>query len=86
MHTHHSGNTTIYPLNLIMKEAPAARDRDGFLSELHAGRVRVGGRHGNFFTMASDMLRLTPASMWIAPLGWHSPRSTGVVTRSCWRV
>jgi predicted metal-dependent phosphoesterase TrpH len=39
-------------------EAPAARDRDGFLIELHAGRVRVGGRHGNFFTMASDMLRL----------------------------
>jgi predicted metal-dependent phosphoesterase TrpH len=39
-------------------EAPAARDRDGFLRELHAGRVRVGGRHGNFFTMASDMLRL----------------------------
>ena len=39
-------------------EAPAARNRDEFLAELHAGRVRVGGRHGNFFTMASDMLRL----------------------------
>ena len=39
-------------------EAPAARNRDEFLAELHAGRVRVGGRHGNLFTMASDMLRL----------------------------
>jgi hypothetical protein len=39
-------------------EAPAARSREDFLTELHAGRVRVGGRHGNFFTMASDMLRL----------------------------
>lgn len=39
-------------------EAPAAVDRDSFLVELHAGRVRVGGRHGNYFTMASDMLRL----------------------------
>ena len=84
MHTHHSGNTTIYPLNLIMKEAPAARDRDGFLSELHAGRVRVGGRHGNFFTMATDMLRLR--LLCGSRLAWHSPRSTGVVTRSCWRV
>jgi hypothetical protein len=39
-------------------EAPAARNREEFLTELHAGRVRVGGRHGNFFTMASDLLRL----------------------------
>lgn len=39
-------------------EAPAARNREEFLAELHAGRVRVGGRHGNFFTMASDMMRL----------------------------
>ena len=39
-------------------EAPAARNRDEFLTELHAGRVRVGGQHGNFFTMASDMMRL----------------------------
>jgi predicted metal-dependent phosphoesterase TrpH len=39
-------------------EAPAARDRAQFLVELHAGRVRVGGRQGNYFTMASDMLRL----------------------------
>jgi predicted metal-dependent phosphoesterase TrpH len=39
-------------------EAPNARNREEFLAELHAGRVRVGGRQGNYFTMASDMLRL----------------------------
>jgi predicted metal-dependent phosphoesterase TrpH len=39
-------------------EAPAATDRGTFLVELHAGRVFVGGRQGNYFTMASDMLRL----------------------------
>ena len=38
--------------------APAATHREEFLAELHAGRVRVAGRQGNFFTMASDMLRL----------------------------
>jgi len=39
-------------------EALDARSRSEFLTELHAGRVRVGGRQGSYFTMASDMLRL----------------------------
>ncbi|MGE3402991.1 MAG: PHP-associated domain-containing protein [Vicinamibacterales bacterium] len=39
-------------------EAPWATTRESFLGELHAGRVRVGGRQGHYFTMASDMLRL----------------------------
>lgn len=39
-------------------EAPSARTREEFLIELHAGRVRVGGRQGNYFAMAFDMLRL----------------------------
>ena len=39
-------------------EAPSATTREEFMTELHAGRVRVGGRQGNYFTMASDMLRL----------------------------
>lgn len=39
-------------------EAPRATTREEFLTELHAGRVVVGGRQGNYFTMASDMLRL----------------------------
>jgi hypothetical protein len=33
-------------------------DRESFIDELHAGRVSVGGRQGNYFTMASDVLRL----------------------------
>ena len=39
-------------------EAPGARTRAAFMEALFAGRVVVGGRHGSFFTMASDMLRL----------------------------
>lgn len=39
-------------------EAPGATTREEFLDALHAGRVQVGGRQGNYFTMASDMLRL----------------------------
>ena len=39
-------------------EVPGATTREEFLAALHAGRVKVGGRQGNYFTMASDMLRL----------------------------
>jgi len=38
-------------------EAPRATDRASFLRELRAGRVTAGGRHGHYFTMASDILR-----------------------------
>lgn len=40
-------------------DAPGANTREAFLEALHAGKVTVGGREGNYFTMASDMLRLT---------------------------
>lgn len=40
-------------------EAPHATTRDEFLDELHAGRVRVGGRQGNVLTMSSDVIRMT---------------------------
>ena len=36
-----------------------ARNREEFLFELRQGRVRVEGREGNFFTLASDILRIT---------------------------
>jgi predicted metal-dependent phosphoesterase TrpH len=39
-------------------EAPNARTREEFLTELHAGRVRAGGRQGNGLTMASDIVRI----------------------------
>lgn len=40
-------------------EAPHATTREEFLDELHAGRVRVGGRQGSVFTMSSDVIRMT---------------------------
>ena len=59
-------------------EAPSATTREEFMSELHAGRVRVGGRQGNYFTMASDMLRLASgfyvdrfALLARSPLNWR---------------
>lgn len=39
-------------------DAPHAHTREEFLVELHAGRVQAGGRHGNYLTMASDILRI----------------------------
>lgn len=59
-------------------EAPRATTREEFLTELHAGRVTVGGRQGHYFTMASDMLRLA-AGFYVervsllarAPLSWR---------------
>jgi len=36
-----------------------ARNREEFLRELWRGKVRVEGRQGNYFTLASDILRLT---------------------------
>jgi predicted metal-dependent phosphoesterase TrpH len=39
-------------------EVDGARTREEFLAGLGAGRVRVGGREGNYFTMASDIVRI----------------------------
>lgn len=39
-------------------EAPHATTRAEFLTELHAGRVRVAGRQGSYLTMASDIMRI----------------------------
>jgi predicted metal-dependent phosphoesterase TrpH len=36
-----------------------ATTRDEFMAGLRAGRARVEGRHGNYFTMASDMMRIS---------------------------
>ena len=59
-------------------EVPGARTRDEFLAGLRAGHVAVGGRQGNYFTMASDMLRLAA--------GWYEHRARRFVQRPlCWR-
>jgi hypothetical protein len=59
-------------------EAPRACCRTSFLAELRAGRVTAGGRHGHYFTMASDIVRFATslASEQVAalrrrPLAWQ---------------
>lgn len=44
-------------IGLTWLEAPAATCRASFMQELRAGRVQVGGQHGHYFTMASDIIR-----------------------------
>ena len=39
-------------------EAEGARNRAEFMDALREGRVKVGGQHGHYFTMASDIVRL----------------------------
>jgi predicted metal-dependent phosphoesterase TrpH len=59
-------------------EAPRATGRASFLRELRAGRVVAGGRHGHYFTMASDILRFAGslaaeqvAGLRRRPLAWQ---------------
>ena len=60
-------------------EAPHATTRDEFLTELHAGRVKVHGREGNYLTMASDIIRIATGfyqerigDLARKPLNWRS--------------
>lgn len=54
-----SDSHTMRGIGRTWVEAPFAATREEFLDELHAGRVRVGGRQGSVFTMASDVMRMT---------------------------
>jgi predicted metal-dependent phosphoesterase TrpH len=45
-------------IGLTYMVAPQARTREEFMTELRHGRVSVEGRHGHYFTMASDIIRL----------------------------
>jgi predicted metal-dependent phosphoesterase TrpH len=54
-------------------EAPHATTREQFLTELAAGRVRVHGREGHYFTMASDIVRIAS--------GFYAERLGDVVRR-----
>jgi hypothetical protein len=56
-----SGSRTHRGIGRTWVEVPHASNREEFLQGLHAGRVRVGGRQGHGFTMASDVLRLALA-------------------------
>src|SRR5262245_52370570 len=44
-------------IGLTWTEVPGSRTKEEFLTGLRAGRAVAGGRHGNYFTMASDILR-----------------------------
>jgi hypothetical protein len=44
-------------IGLSWTEVPGAASREEFLDGLRAGRVRVGGRHGSYGTMQSDVAR-----------------------------
>jgi predicted metal-dependent phosphoesterase TrpH len=59
-------------------EVDGAHTRAEFLAGLRAGRVRVGGRQGNYFTMASDIARIAAA--------FHQACARGFVERPLdWR-
>ncbi len=69
-------------------EAPHARTREDFLTELRAGRVRVHGRQGHYFTMASDIIRIASSfyresliDCVTKPLDWrtHAVMAGGLV-------
>jgi predicted metal-dependent phosphoesterase TrpH len=53
-----SDSHTLRGVGRTYVEAPHASTREDFLTELRAGRVVVHGRQGNYFTMASDIVRV----------------------------
>ncbi|MGE3273863.1 MAG: PHP-associated domain-containing protein [Vicinamibacterales bacterium] len=60
-------------------EVPGAATREAFMRGLWEGRTVVGGRHGSYFTMASDMLRFAA--------GFYQERVGNVVRRPLdWRA
>ena len=46
-------------IGLTWTDVPGARTREEFICGLWEGRTRVGGRHGSYATMASDVFRFT---------------------------
>ena len=64
---------TPYAIGRTWVDAPAATTRAGFMRELRAGRVRVGGEHGGYYRMAHDIVR--------AAAGFYSERFHLVLER-----
>src|SRR5262249_16619214 len=54
-----SDSHTTRGIGLTWIDAPHATTREQLLVEVRAGRVQTGGRQGNVFTMASDVVRMT---------------------------
>lgn len=70
-------------------EAPYATTKEEFLTELHAGRVKVHGREGNWLTMSSDIVRVASSfyresvtDVAARPLSWrcHAVLATGLAS------
>ena len=47
---------TPYAIGRTWVDAPAATTRAGFMRELRAGRIRVGGEHGGYLRLATDIV------------------------------
>ena len=47
---------TPYAIGRTWVDAPAATTRAEFMRELRAGRIRVGGEHGGYFRLATDIV------------------------------
>lgn len=58
-------------IGLTWTEVPGSTTREEFMVGLRAGRAVVGGRHGNYFTLAEDML-------WFAA-GFYSERFASLI-------
>jgi predicted metal-dependent phosphoesterase TrpH len=70
-------------------DAPHATTKEEFLTELHAGRVKVHGRQGNWLTMSSDIIRVASSfyresvvGVAERPLSWrsHAVLATGLAS------
>jgi predicted metal-dependent phosphoesterase TrpH len=66
-------------IGLTWTEVPNARSREEFMAGLRAGRATAGGRHGSYFTMASDIFRFADSfyrerarDVAQRPLDWRS--------------
>jgi hypothetical protein len=54
-----SDSHTLRGIGRTWIEIDGVSSRGQFMDGLRAGRARVGGRQGHFFTMASDIMRIT---------------------------
>lgn len=68
-----SDSHTTRGIGFTWTEVPGARTREEFMAGLWQGRAIAGGQQGNYFTMASDMLRFAG--------GFYAERFTNIVHR-----
>jgi hypothetical protein len=78
VHVAGSDSHTLRGVGKTYVEAPHATTREEFLTEIHAGRVKVRGGQGHYFTMASDIVRVASSfyresavDVAAKPLSWR---------------